>query len=114
MYDDYDDPDAAFSEAFDRYLFEVLTDCPDDQILWVLDRVDQAKREEIIRKVREALAFYETEPAFAPTERALEVLKFLASAKKTMLISDIAEQINPRTSRKTIGIVLKRLKEAVP
>ena len=110
MYD-YDDPDQTLSDACEEYLFEVLTDCPDDQICCVLDRVDQAKREEIIRKVRDALAFYETGPAFVPTDRALQVLKFLASLKKTLLQSDIAEQIIPRISRKTIGNILKRLKE---
>ena len=111
MKNDESEWDDAFSNACEEYVFEVLTDCPDDQICWVLDRVDQAKREEIVRKVREALAFYETESAFVPTKSALEVLKFLASAKTTLDHSDIAEQIRPRISRKTVGNNLNRLKE---
>lgn len=111
MYEDYDDHDQRMSDACEQYMLEVLTDCPDDQICWVLDHAIPAKREEIIRKIREALAFYDTDTRFVPTKNALQILKLLASAKKTMLLIDIAEQLRPPLSRKTVGPIVKRLKE---
>jgi DNA-binding transcriptional ArsR family regulator len=114
MYEYDDDPDEAFSRACEEYLFEVLTDCPDDQICWVLDRVDEPKRQAIIQKIRDAIAFYEPEPAFKPTPDALCVLKVLATAETTMIQEDIEvalKKAGTPVSRRTFGSHLRRLLE---
>ena len=114
MYGYDDDPDQAFSNACERYLFEVLTGCPDDQICWVLDQLKDPKRREIIRKIREALAFYEPEPECKPTPDALRVLHILADANTTMIQVEIEAALKGAAtpiSRKTIGHILNRLHE---
>ena len=120
MHDYDDDPDAAFSDACEQYLFEVLTDCPDDQICWVLDQVDESKREEIIQKIRDAISFYEPEPDMLPPV-ALWILEVLVNSREPMILGGeknaldgIVEALRAAghqrgTSRKTISPYARRL-----
>ena len=99
--------DEAESALRDESVLEVLSECPGDWICSVLDRADKAARAEFSKQIRAALAFYEPDGGFLPTENALKILQVLVASRRTMLQLDL--EAETRLSRKTVGIALRRL-----
>jgi len=109
---DEDHPDweheHATSEACEAFVFEVLTDAPDEWITWVLSRVKKDERVRLIEQIRSAVDVTEYKPAHDD----LVVLRKLSTYHRAVQHKDLVEALEKDgtpLSTRTIGPLMKRL-----
>lgn len=109
---DHFDPEQGFDEACEQFVFDVLTDAPDDWILWVLDRVDESDRNRIIKQIHSAIGI--VEPNIILTDNELLVLRKLSTYQKTIQhkkLVDALEKDNSPLSERTVGPMMKKFQQ---
>ena len=109
MYEyDRHDPEHGFDEACEEFVFQVLTDAPDDWITWALDKVGQDKRVQIIEQIRSAIDVTE----YKPTQDDLVVLRKLSTYHRAVqhheLVKALEKDRTPLSAR-TITPLMRRL-----
>jgi DNA-binding MarR family transcriptional regulator len=87
-------------------MFDRLSECPDDWILWTLDKVPD-RRNELIGMIRNAIELYDkTNPL---PRNAIVVLRALLKSHGTMSQYDLVAAMD--LSRRTIGPLLNELED---
>ena len=106
-YEHYDS-ERGFDEACEEFVFQVLTDAPDDWILWVLDRVEPDERVRLVDQIRSVIDPSE----YTAAQDDLVVLRKLSTFYRAVQHKDLVEALDKDgtpLSDRTIGPLMKRL-----
>lgn len=101
----------AYEQACEDFVFQVLTDAPDDWILWALDRVEPDERVRLVDQIRTVIDPSE----YTAAQDDLVVLRKLSSYHRAVLHSELAKALQKDgtpLSPRTIGKIMRRLHAA--
>lgn len=108
----YEDPmqeaEDAYEQACEDFVFRVLTDAPDDWILWALDRVEPDERVRLVDQIRTVIDPSE----YTPIQDDLVVLRKLSTFRRAVqhkeLVKALSKDGTPISDR-TFGPLMTRL-----